>query len=291
MRFTIVTPSFRNSRWLKLCIPSVADQDFEHEHIVQDACSDDETRAWLPQDRRVVAVIEKDSGMYDAVNRGWRRGQGDLLAYLNCDEQYLPGALRKVGGFFDRHPELDMVFGDTVVVDAQGRYLCDRRSLVPQPLHSQVGSTLSYLTCSAFLRRRVIDRGLLFNAQLRDVGDAEWTLRLIRAGVRMATLGEFTSVFTETGTNMNLGANAARERREFLEQAPRWAQRCTRLINLHFWVRRFLAGHYQCQPHTYAIYTPDSPDQRQEFKVANPTFRWLRPAPPIQPVAADVRRL
>ena len=95
MKFSIVTPSFRNSQWLKLCIASVADQQgVELEHIVQDSCSDDGTQDWLPRDRRVSAFIEKDGGMYDAVNRGYCRAQGDILAYLNCDEQYLPGALK-----------------------------------------------------------------------------------------------------------------------------------------------------------------------------------------------------
>ena len=95
MKFSIVTPSFRNSNWLKLCIASVADQQgVEVEHIVQDSCSDDGTQNWLPNDKRVKAFIEKDSGMYDAVNRGYRRATGDILAYLNCDEEYLPGALK-----------------------------------------------------------------------------------------------------------------------------------------------------------------------------------------------------
>src|SRR5579859_3783100 len=116
MSFSIVTPSFRNSKWLKLCIASVADQEgVEFEHIVQDSCSDDGTQDWLPRDPRVRAFIEKDTGMYDAVNRGFRRAQGDILAYLNCDEQYLPGALPAVRQFFERHPEIDMVFGDVVV--------------------------------------------------------------------------------------------------------------------------------------------------------------------------------
>ena len=162
MRFTIVTPSFRNSRWLKLCIPSVADQDLEHEHLVQDAGSDDGTLDWLPGDPRVTAFIEKDAGMYDAVNRGFRRGRGELLAYLNCDEQYLPGALRKVSAFFDRHPEVDVVLGDTLVVDPAGRYLCERRSLVPHVLHTHLSNNLSFLTAGLFLRRRVLDQHHLF---------------------------------------------------------------------------------------------------------------------------------
>ena len=73
MRFSIVTPSYRRSAWLKLCIASVADQGVELEHIVQDAGSDDGTLEWLPQDTRVKAFVEKDQGMYDGVNRGLRR--------------------------------------------------------------------------------------------------------------------------------------------------------------------------------------------------------------------------
>src|SRR5437588_12782934 len=96
VRFSIITPSYRSSRWLKLCVASVADQGVELEHIVQDAGSDDGTLDWLPQDKRVKAFVENDQGMYDAVNRGLCRSTGDLLAYLNCDEQYLPGALAAV---------------------------------------------------------------------------------------------------------------------------------------------------------------------------------------------------
>src|SRR5438309_8408755 len=108
MRISVVTPSFRSSSWLKLCIASVADQaGVEVEHIVQDAQSDDGTLDWLPQDSRVQAYVEKDKGMYDAVNRGWRRAKGEILAYLNCDEQYLPGGLAAVENFFRLNPRTD----------------------------------------------------------------------------------------------------------------------------------------------------------------------------------------
>src|SRR5579871_6498617 len=59
VRFSIITPSFRNSTWLKLCIASVADQGVELEHIIQDAGSDDGTLDWLPHDPRVKAFVEK----------------------------------------------------------------------------------------------------------------------------------------------------------------------------------------------------------------------------------------
>src|SRR5690606_12862772 len=109
MKISIVTPSFRSNRWLKLCIASVADQEgVDVEHIVQDAVSDDGTLDWLPHDPRVTAYVEKDSGMYDAINRGWKKSSGDIVAYLNCDEQYLPGALKAVHDYFEANPDVDI---------------------------------------------------------------------------------------------------------------------------------------------------------------------------------------
>src|SRR4029450_671286 len=103
MRFSIITPSFNPSPWLPLCIASVADQGVDVEHIVQDAGSTDGTLDWLTRDTRGSAFIERDSGMYDGVNRGLRRAEGDILSYLNCDEQYLPGCLQTVESFFRSH--------------------------------------------------------------------------------------------------------------------------------------------------------------------------------------------
>src|ERR1051325_1572448 len=177
MRFSIITPSFRNSQWLKLCIPSVADQGVEVEHIVQDAGSDDGTLDWLPADKRVKAFVEKDRGMYDAINRGLQRASGEILAYLNCDEQYLPNALRMVEEYFKEHPAVDVLFGDVVLTDAQGGYLAHRKMLPPRLYHTWV-CQLSTLSCGMFFRRRVVkEQGLLFDPALRDAGDAEWMLR------------------------------------------------------------------------------------------------------------------
>ena len=191
MRFSITTPSFRGSKWLKLCIASVADQPVELEHLVQDAGSDDGTLDWLPTDPRVRACVEKDRGMYDAVNRGYRRAQGDILAYLNCDEQYLPGTLARVRKFFEQHPGVDVLFGDCLVVNADGTYLCERRSLTPQLLHTWTASNLAFLTAATFLRRRVLEQhALWFNADYRDAGDQDWALRLVRARLPTAVLPE-----------------------------------------------------------------------------------------------------
>ena len=230
MRFSIVTPSFRNSEWLKLCIASVADQQgVEFEHIVQDACSDDGTQEWLPHDGRVRSFIEKDSGMYDAINRGYRRAEGDILAHLNCDEQYLPNALQAVQRFFERNPKVDVVLSGTIVVDEKGKYVCHRHSLVPKASH--LWFRFPVLTSSLFIRRRVIrERGILFDTRWRDLGDLHWVRALLRANVPIAVLSSFTSAFADTGENMNLKPNAIREMSETLAMAPRWTLRCVDLL-------------------------------------------------------------
>ena len=101
MKFTVVTPSFRQLDWLELCIASVADQHGVEsvEHIVCDGGSAgiEEFRSKM-KDRfpdttgyKLEFVIGPDSGMYDAINKGLRRATGDTCSYLNCDEQLLPG--------------------------------------------------------------------------------------------------------------------------------------------------------------------------------------------------------
>ena len=189
---SIVTPSFRSGKWLPLCIASVADQGVAHEHIVQDAGSDDGTVDWLVKDSRVTAVVEKDRGMYDAVNRGYRKSSADILAYLNCDEQYLPGALQAVLDYFQRHPETDILFGDCLVVDGDGKYICERRSVTPQLLHTWTASNLAFLTAATFIRRRVlVKHQLWFNTEFRDAGDQDWALRIVQAGLNTAVLPKF----------------------------------------------------------------------------------------------------
>jgi glycosyltransferase involved in cell wall biosynthesis len=275
VKFSIVTPSFRNSRWLKLCIASVADQQgAEFEHIVQDSCSDDGTQDWLPHDPRVKAFIEKDGGMYDAINRGLRRATGDILAYLNCDEQYLPGALQSVSKFFAANPGVDIVFADSIVVDASGGYMCHRKVLIPLKYHSMV-CTLGVLSCAMFFRRGVLEKNaLFFDMKWRDAGDLDWVLRALDQRVPMAVLRKFTSTFADTGDNMNLKPNARRETRLIFESAPLPVQKLAPAIKIYHRLRRLLRGIYFQKPFSYSIYTPGSPGHRTEVRVDKPTFIW-----------------
>jgi glycosyltransferase involved in cell wall biosynthesis len=273
-RFSIITPSFRNSTWLKVCIASVADQGVDLEHIIQDAGSDDGTLDWLPGDRRVRAFVEKDSGMYDAVNRGLRRASGEIVAYLNCDEQYLPGTLQSVSEWFDRHPQVEVLFGHVLVVDERGEFLCYRKVQIPNRYHLMV-SHLNTFTCSTFFRRSVFEkRSLYFDPQWRALGDAEWMLRLLKSKVTMGLLHQFCSTFTDTGANLSLGPEAQREQRHMLDSAPLLARKFGFALVWQHRLKRMAGGVYSQQPFDYSIYTPQSLDRRILHSVARPTFVW-----------------
>ena len=277
MRFSIVTPSFRQSQWLKLCIESVADQGVDVEHLVQDAGSDDGTADWLRAERRVNPQVGRDAGIFDALNRGFQRSRGEVLGQLNCDEQFLPGTLAAVAEFFRAEPNIEMVFADVVVVDPGGHYLWHRKIIRPLLFHTWV-CTVGTLTCALFFRRSVLEsRRLQFDVRWKYCGDAEWLLRALQQGVRIAVLRRFASVYTVTGTNLSWTKGAEEESRALFATAPRPVAWLKPLLIWHHRLRRVLGGAYFQRPFQYSLYTLDSPRQRVLRKAARPTGRWRQP--------------
>jgi hypothetical protein len=169
---------------------------------------------------------------------------------------------------------VDVVFGDCVVVDGTGNFICCRKVQLPTRHHTRVAH-LPTFTCSMFFRRKIVsERGYFFDPKWRDVGDAEWVLRLLAARVPMGILRRFTSVFADTGTNMNLSANAQRERRIMFDGAPWWARRFKFALVCGHRLRRALGGMYFQKPFDYALYTRENVGQRVLRHVASPTFLW-----------------
>jgi glycosyltransferase involved in cell wall biosynthesis len=277
-QFSIITPSYKQLEWLRLAAASIADQrDVAVEHIVQDAGTGLALENWAAEQPGLKLFVESDAGMYDAVNRGLRRAVGEICAYLNCDEQYLPGALKEVAGFFDENPQIDVAFAHAVVVNRSGEFIAYRKAILPGKYHTWVSKNIAVLTCATFFRRRVLEEHrLFFNPTLKDVGDADWVIRMLDKKVRMAVLPTFTSTFGETDQNRNLAAGALREKAEIVASAPAWARMLGPAIVTYYRLRRLLAGAYCQKPFEYAIYTLSNPAVRTTFNVTRPTYRWRR---------------
>jgi glycosyltransferase involved in cell wall biosynthesis len=126
MLVSIVTPSYNQARYLEETLESVLSQDYpEVEYIVVDGGSNDGTRAILERynDRLAWWVSEKDRGQTDAINKGFARARGEVLAWLNSDDTYQPGALRAAVAQLQAHPQAAMVYGDANYIDENGRVI------------------------------------------------------------------------------------------------------------------------------------------------------------------------
>lgn len=252
----------------------MADQvGVEHEHIVQDACSDDGTQDWLPGDKRVKAYIEKDAGMYDAINRGIRRSTGDLVAYLNCDEQYLPGTLKAVHDYFESHPDTDIVAAHFIVVDGSFKYICHRFAMAPT--YPEAWHRFSVSTCAIFCRRRVYEeKGLWYDIRWRAVADAFWLLGTLRSSCRWSVFPKFTSVFADHGDNLILAPNSVREMNEYFGARPRWIRWLAPAFVTRYRLRMLASGAFRQKPFDYSVFTPSETTRRRSYRVEQPTTIW-----------------
>jgi glycosyltransferase involved in cell wall biosynthesis len=275
MKLSVVTPSFRQPLWLKLCIASVADQlGVECEHIVQEGGGDDDDIQLLARERPAVRMfVEPDEGMYDAVNRGLRRATGAICSYLNCDEQYLPGTLDTVAAFFEAHSDIEVLFGDAVLVNRAGVPISYRRAIIPHLTHTRLAH-LNTLSCAMFFRRSLITRGYFFDPKLKDVGDVAWIETLLKARVPMATLRQPLAVFAFTGENRSVSevAKAELSQRGKSSNALTTIQRT--LAVLHHRIRKTMAGAYRRRRVAVDIYTLDSPEKRRRMSAESVSFRW-----------------
>ena len=209
MDFTIITPSFKQLDYLSCCIASVADQEgVSVEHIVQDAGSPgieefaEKTAKQLlgkyggerASDLQTFELLhvrtahgytlrifkEKDSGMYDAVNQGLKKGTGKICAYLNCDEQYLIGALQLIRTVFMAEAGTEVAFGGVAIVSPQGKPIARRIACHLSYSHVMTCHLPNFTAAMFFRREFLIKRAAWFDVAYRDLADAVWVLARLK---------------------------------------------------------------------------------------------------------------
>jgi glycosyltransferase involved in cell wall biosynthesis len=123
---SIVTPSFNQASFLEETMRSVLEQDYPNiEYIVVDGGSTDGSVEIIRRyaDRLAWWISEADRGQTDAINKGFTQANGEIFAWLNSDDIYLPGAIRQAVSYLENHPEAGMVYGDADLIDEQGNLI------------------------------------------------------------------------------------------------------------------------------------------------------------------------
>jgi glycosyltransferase involved in cell wall biosynthesis len=192
--FTIIMPTRNHSRWIEQAIESVIEQDFTGrvELIVFDALSDDGTAEILERYKdRLTWHRAADRGQVDAINRGLRDARGEIVAWLNSDDLYLPGALAAVHAAFAADPALDFVYGDVLEINETGRIL------TPNPFTEDCVTERYFCShnfiCqpTMFMRRHVPARVGALRENLQWFMDYEWFTRFFKTGLRGVRLKQF----------------------------------------------------------------------------------------------------
>src|SRR5512138_1788368 len=121
---SIITPSFNQAAFLETTIRSVLDQDYPSlEYFIVDGGSKDGSLEIIQRYAHRLAgwVSEPDRGQTDAINKGFGMAHGEILAWLNSDDVYQPGAVAEAATFLQQNPEVGLVYGDATYIDENGR--------------------------------------------------------------------------------------------------------------------------------------------------------------------------
>ncbi len=121
---SIITPSFNQARYVEQTMRSVLEQDHPRiEYLVIDGASKDGSVDVIKKYEGKLAywVSEKDSGQAEAINKGFARAKGEIVAWLNSDDYYLPGAVSAAVKVFESHPDVVLIYSDMLAVDENGR--------------------------------------------------------------------------------------------------------------------------------------------------------------------------
>jgi glycosyltransferase involved in cell wall biosynthesis len=177
--FSVVTPSWNQGAWIGGCIESVLAQGVtDFEHLVLDNCSTDETEEVLRGYSNLQVIREPDRGQSHALNKGFQKAQGEIICWLNADDQYLPGAFEVVRKAFEKS-DVAVVFGDCEedFCDGKPPRLRKARWTRREDLLVWWEKRTDLLQPAVFFRRSVLDEAGPLREDLHVVMDTEFWWR------------------------------------------------------------------------------------------------------------------
>ena len=223
---SIITPSLNQGKFIRATIESVLSQDYPNvEYIIMDGGSTDETASVVKDyASRLTFISEKDRGQSHAINKGFRMARGSILAWLNSDDVYLPGAIRKGVEGFSLDPAPGAVYGEGYLIDREGKVTCRFPHTIPVNLWRLTYVSDYILQQSVYFRKDVLDEVGYLDEDLHYSMD--WEI-LIRIGKKhplgyipeyMGCLREYAEAKSSSG-----GARRVREIRDMLRRhTDRW---------------------------------------------------------------------
>ncbi len=196
-KISIVTPSFNQGNFIERTLNSVLIQNYPNlEYIVQDGGSSDNTISILEQYASKLKHWEskKDNGQSHAINLGFKHATGEIMAYLNSDDLLLPGSLNYIAEYFNKHPDVDVVYGHRILINGND-YEIGRWTL---PKHcSKVLEWADFVPQETLFWRRTAweKAGGCIDESFKFAMDWDLIMRLLDSGANMKRLPRYLGAF------------------------------------------------------------------------------------------------
>ncbi len=227
---TLITVTYNAALTIERTLQSVEEQTYSRiEHLIIDGCSDDDTMAHVqryverntnPRGHIIRVVREPDNGLYDAMNKGINLASGDYLAFLNAGDRLhepttISQMVEKTGWQRDR-ANYAVLYGETDLVDDQGRFLRHRRLQAPGQLTSR-SFLQGMLVChQSFYARTDLARAVPYDLRYRYSADYDWCIRImLRAERRRLRFLNTSLILTDY---LSEGLTTKNHRRSLLER-------------------------------------------------------------------------
>jgi GT2 family glycosyltransferase len=180
---SIVTPSYNQAKYLEKTITSVIEQDYPSlEYLVVDGNSSDGSQAIIKKFEHHIDwwVSEADKGQAEAINKGLSRAKGKIVAWLNSDDYYLPGAIKKAVATFNENPQVAFIYGDVLALNAAGAAINHMRyrpmALADLMMFNIIGQS------SVFINRSLLEQVGFLDITYQFLLDHQLWLRLAQKG-------------------------------------------------------------------------------------------------------------
>lgn len=180
--FTVITVTYNAEHTLMRTIKSVQEQTYWNiEHIIVDGNSTDRTVELIKQHEteNTQWISEKDSGIYDAMNKATTMARGEYICYLNAgDAFYEKETVEKLVATAKQYEHPDILYGETVIVDNEGNFLHNRRLKAPDRLHWKSFKQGMLVCHQAFITKRSLFEP--YDLKYRFSADVDWCIRLMK---------------------------------------------------------------------------------------------------------------
>lgn len=189
LTFGIVIPNLNQTHFIRTALESIRHQTQPVQVAIMDGGSKDNIQAIYQEykDQVTYFISNKDKGQSSAIKDGWKRIEGDIITWLNADDYLFPYTIDKIAKYFEREPDIDVIYGDAVHVTSNGSFI-GYFPAIRKIENANIGNDNFICQPACFMRRSAYDKISGIDEKLKYTMDWDLWCRLSASGAKFKYL-------------------------------------------------------------------------------------------------------